>query len=937
MQKLECSLQSNRLFGAGFPKWHQLNDEDRHFLNLPNHVSDQVFRVLIAKTPSAHLFEILVSEQCPKDAYSHLGRGLSKLKKLKTAIVNVIHNKSANAHLMMWTETMPHQIYHLDMDFTHLSALDHGVLDCLNRISSNKRERLFQLVRGQSQGQHFFNSLHRHLKQINCKNEQAWHALVDLALKLIFLIFVERKGWLNFDPYYLESKMGFCMNSGLSVIHNFFKPLFGRLEGVEIEERLPLGTLPMLGGGLFAFQSERLPPIPNDWCLALYHSLVSQYSFSLFEAREGRQVIGIGPEMLGQVFENLLIHKDRKATGAYYTPPEVAEKQVHAAFEAWLEAAGPEKASTRRKRLEKVRILDPSCGSGAYLVAAFQVLLKWRLSLTPSHERYNGKLFALKRSIMLENLYGVDINPMAVRLTEVRLWLNMIQDLEISEPSKAPALPNLQHHLRPGDFLGQHLGDHPERMVDWPKFSLLEQLRNRFPTSSAVNRRKNLKHIYRLEWELQQFLEGREWDDAKIMAKSKTSQGVLPGHETQPGDQFVWPRLERSSLHIVFSKVFLEEGFDLVVGNPPWLSAAKITASQKHSILRQLRLPAGLTLGGQVDLSLYFMAASFSILRKGGHLSFLMPGKILQAQYAAGLRAWLQHFTQINYIFDYSIDQNLLFQADTFPLTIGVTRQRPQANNRILVEQKGHDLFRSFQLAQSCLQQNGEVWRLESAGESKPLRAMDHWPRLQDLPFKINRGVVTYSKKHFVFDTSPRYIPQDRFRPLLCGRDIQAGHVTPKKQIYWPFDQGPLWFEGAAAAEKRWLKSTGKISKIGAGVRLKYQPKTMGPWILAWKYLGKKWEATLYRGDWVPDQTTYFMNIDNFEAAWRLFSWLNSEPVTSWVQQIAERGKDRHFFFYAHTCKQAPFPPDLFVRDMKIPKEKNLFTPGEAQPMVSQL
>ncbi len=167
MQKVECSLQSNRLFGETFPKWRRLENEDRHFLNLPNHVSDQVFRVLVAKTPAAHLFEVVVSEQCPKDAYSHLGRGISKLK-LETAIVNVIHNRSSNAHVMLWTDLQARRHHHMDVDFSHLSRLDRKILDCLQEITPHKRDQLFALVQGKSQASDFFRSLHRHLKKIDC-------------------------------------------------------------------------------------------------------------------------------------------------------------------------------------------------------------------------------------------------------------------------------------------------------------------------------------------------------------------------------------------------------------------------------------------------------------------------------------------------------------------------------------------------------------------------------------------------------------------------------------------------------------------------------------------------------------------------------------------------------------------------------------------------
>ena len=131
MHTIECSLQSNRLFGDHFPKWRRLEEEDWRWIHLPDHLRDQVFRIVFARTPAAHLFEMIVSEQCPRDAYSHMANGIAKLVKRSVAI-NVIHGRSPNAHLILWQEKNPKKHYHLDIDFTHLSRLDLEVISCLN-------------------------------------------------------------------------------------------------------------------------------------------------------------------------------------------------------------------------------------------------------------------------------------------------------------------------------------------------------------------------------------------------------------------------------------------------------------------------------------------------------------------------------------------------------------------------------------------------------------------------------------------------------------------------------------------------------------------------------------------------------------------------------------------------------------------------------------
>ena len=338
--------------------------------------------------------------------------------------------------------------------------------------------RLFEILEGQRLDQTFVTLLRKHIGEKATSGGSGYQAVVDFVLKIVFLIFVQRKGWLDSDPSYLENKLVFCQIKGLSPYPCFFKPLFARLDGHQVASPIHLGQLPHLGGGLFEPHTEDLPVLDNEWCLSLYRTLVSRYSFSLFEARQGRKVIGVCPEVLGHVFENLIHEKERRDQGIFYTPMAVAEQMVEAALASWRQNNALDDAAWQ-EALPKLKILDPSCGSGTFLVAAFSVILRHRLAFAPKAERYNGKLFELKRSIMLNNLYGVDIHPMAVRLAEVRLWLNMIQDLEISEPQAAPPLPNLQHHLRPGDFLGRYLGDLGSLIPQWPHYRMLEKLRAR--------------------------------------------------------------------------------------------------------------------------------------------------------------------------------------------------------------------------------------------------------------------------------------------------------------------------------------------------------------------------------------------------------------------------------------------------------------------------
>ena len=915
------SIQSQFLFGNRAIAWRPMDPLDWDKLKLPDHLNGLVFRILIAKIPATHLFEISVSEQCPKETYDRLGRNLALLP-CNSFIVNLVHVKSPNAHLIFWRRSRPKRLFHLELDFNHLSRFDKQALAALRSPSPFRLEQFQQLLEGQSVDQGFFRTLQHYLSVIPCTTDQAYQTLVDLVLKLVFLIFVQRKGWLNLDPCYLENKMNLCQRKGLSIVHCFFKPLFARMEGFRVAEPILLGELPCLGGGLFSFQPEHLPVLPNHWCLDLYHTLVSQYSFSLFEARGERRVAGISPEILGYVFENLIKDRERKRQGVFYTPSPMAEKQVKAAFEALLK---DKKGQSRQRFLKCIRILDPSCGSGTYLVAAFQFLLQHRLKSAPKQERTNGKLYLLKRSIVLENLYGIDINPMAVRLTEVRLWLNMIQDLEIAEPGKAPPLPNLQHHLRPGDFLSQHTPINLNQLREWPKHQRLETLRRKFPSSSAKQRPSMLKHIFRLERECLGYLERQEQDEQRAIQHNKMAQGSLPG--MKPGNQSLRPKKSPAAspmLHIVFSRVMLAGGFDLVLGNPPWLSALKIPAQQKNNIRKDLHLPSDFKLTGQVDLSLYFLFAAMSLVKKGGHLGFLLPGKLLQAQFANTTRAFLGQRCRIDYLMDYGIDHHTLFKADTFPLAIGVSKTKPPGDHRIKVERHGRNLHQVFSRSQVNLSDRSGTWRLRPHHKC----ISRHWQPLSDTELVVRRGIVTNAKKHFVFSNPPPFIRGSHLKPLLRGRDIGPKTVQPGNWIYWPFDEGPQWFASLGAQERDWLKRTGKLRQALPYPQLKYGPKPLGPWLLIWKYLASSWQVALLRyGDWIPDQTTYYINFSTFGAAYRFYAYFHSELANNELKSLAERGKDRCFFYYAHTVEKCPIPPNIHQRAMVIPSPRDCLPP----------
>ena len=164
--------------------------------------------------------------------------------------------------------------------------------------------------------------------------------------------------------------------------------------------------------------------------------------------------------MLGRVFEGVMAPDTRRSSGTYYTPASLVGSVLDAAFvallagrlrcaEAEAERRLAEGAAEVRRLLRGITLLDPAAGSGAFLLGALE-----RLTLVAGRARSA----AVRRRILERNLFGVDRNPAAVRLTELRLWLAVVASDPSEDPTSVQPLPNLDCLIRQGDSLFDPVG-----------------------------------------------------------------------------------------------------------------------------------------------------------------------------------------------------------------------------------------------------------------------------------------------------------------------------------------------------------------------------------------------------------------------------------------------------------------------------------------------
>ncbi len=278
--------------------------------------------------------------------------------------------------------------------------------------------------------------------------------------RITFLHFLQRKGWMCGDLNYMQNLFENSKYQN-DYLDSVLEPLFFGILNTKPAERDALFTdygwdksllaewkdIPYLNGGLFERDVEDEPEsrFPADYFKRLFQ-FFSEYNFTIDENDPNDAEVGVDPEMLGKIFENLL--EDNKDKGAFYTPKEIVRYMCQESLIAYLETntsvakdkirqfvLSPEegvvdipenKKPKLLAALEEVKICDPAIGSGAFPMGLLNELLHCREVLSGEH--YDRA--EIKKSIIQNNIYGVDIEKGAVDIARLRFWLSIVVDEE---------------------------------------------------------------------------------------------------------------------------------------------------------------------------------------------------------------------------------------------------------------------------------------------------------------------------------------------------------------------------------------------------------------------------------------------------------------------------------------------------------------------------
>lgn len=442
----------------------------------------------------------------------------------------------------------------------------------------------------------------------NLASAQQQHITRQLILAIVWLFLCEQRGIVA-KPSLQTLETSFAKPSYQSSSEpdrSLYIQLLEALQTVSVQLGQPLPQLLHLPTHLTLSNAPLAEIIHN---LYAFHSAPSSQlsSTGLAQIYEHSLSWTIDPQVANPK------RNTKKAGGIYYTPPAIVDYMIEATIGSRLSNS----LTLGLLTLDSLTILDPACGSGAFLVRAYQVLLNWYLHqylhryLTASAQvarhqtsfkddrhaviqHHNGQwqlTQAERERILVTHLYGVDIDPHAVDITKLCLWLTLLEDVP---DLVGRSLPNLDHTIRCGNAL---IG------TDYP-FD---------PCNHSSHAHDALK-------------------------------------------PFDW--------HHAFPNILNQGGFDVVIGNPPYLDSEGMTLhvpTWRSYCNQRYR-----TATGNWDLFCIFIEKAIELCRPGGFTSLIVPNKLASANYAAPARQLLSQDTQLLTIRDYS--HVPVFAASVYPL-----------------------------------------------------------------------------------------------------------------------------------------------------------------------------------------------------------------------------------------------------------------------------
>ena len=671
--------------------------------------------------------------------------------------------------------------------------------------------------------------------------------------RLVFLQFLQKKGWMgvpasrpdwnggdkNYLCHLIEHYKGNDRLLSDVLEPLFFNTLNEKREGDIADVRLGKNIkIPYLNGGLF--EKDSIDKLDIDFPYSYFKELMdffAMYNFTIDENDPDDSEVGIDPEMLGHIFENLL--EDNKDKGAFYTPKEIVQYMCRQSVIQYLKTHEPDEqyaepieqlinngivlpvlqtksvASRFMQLLKTVKVCDPAIGSGAFPMGILYVLYH-AIHHLQSHAEPNGNFDSTqtKRDIIQNNIFGVDIEQGAVDIARLRFWLALVVDADEPQP-----LPNLDYKITCGNSIlhrfpldtplenvftefnksrledeKMSLAKYKEKVYQFTETSdhdkkeefrnIIEQVKTAFRSNLSdkdlLKIRKIRKRISDLETPL---LFGERTKEEKNEAKKLRKQltQIEKEHEDIKNNKiyehsFEW-RFEFPAL-LNDKGDFI--GFDIIIGNPPY--GAKLSSIEKELFKEyysdvHMRTP---------ETYCYFISLAFKLVNSNGIVSYIVPNNMFFQNENEKTRSLLLFSHQL--IRAINLGDNTFENADV-PTCIFIARSKGTENYEV-----EYSDYRKYNI--SDIEWNKDYESISTAliktvpsyvlGLSNVnIRIINeikrHGVLIDSIAEEMASGISTGGDKIFKIDKSIIIdfdIEENILRKVLVGSDIEKYSIT---------------------------------------------------------------------------------------------------------------------------------------------------------------
>lgn len=557
--------------------------------------------------------------------------------------------------------------------------------------------------------------------------------------------------------------------------------------------------------------------------------ILNDYKFTVAENTPIEEDIALDPELLGQVFENLLSSYNenaaqsvRKQTGSFYTPREIVDHMVNESLLTYFQnipilsnetdrlrmlldyeqannpfETEPDKINALIHAIDNCQILDPACGSGAFPMGMLHKLVFLLSKLDPDNKEWQNcqlKRFTDEPSqqdihdiftennadygrklYLIENcIYGVDIQSIAIQISKLRFFISLIVDQKIDfskDNFSIRPLPNLETKFIAANTLIsiQSQKNSQYAFCTEQMKSLqqaLKQIRHEMFSTKSPSKKRTLRA-----------------QDKTYRSKIK-EEFLLDGWNNADAEKLAqWDPYNQNNYADFFDSNWMfgiENGFDIVIGNPPYIQIQKFSGQACQKAWENQKYKTFTKTG---DIYMLFLEKGFSLLNNNGILCFITSNKWMRAGYGKALRKFLATQTYPAKLIDFggyqvfeaaTVDSNILIaqkqKTDFYACSIqnDFNLETPLANYFATHSHKMPKISDEAWVVASDIEQQIKA-KIEAKGI--PLKAWD---------ISIYRGVLTGLNEAFIIntETKERLCNEDPksaeiIKPILRGRDIK--------------------------------------------------------------------------------------------------------------------------------------------------------------------